>query len=66
MGSSPYIEGEHTLGVGRKGVMALRTLLLGLKEFLPSRKLLQHLPLPLPQGAGDADLPQSFMTKEDD
>ena len=66
MGSSPPVEGEPTLGFRRKGVLALRTLLLQPKEFLTPRKLLQHLPLPLSEGAGDADLPQYLVTNEDD
>ena len=66
MGSSPPVEGEPTLGVRRRGVLAPRTLLLCPKESLAHRKLLQHLPLPLPEGAGDADLPQYFAMSEDD
>ena len=66
MGSSPPVEGEATLGVRRRGILALRTLLLLLKEFPDHRKLLQHLPLPLPRGAGDVDLLQYFVTNEDD
>ena len=55
-----------TLGVRRSRVLVLRTLLLYLKELLTPRKLFLHLPLPLPEGAGDADLLQFSAMSEDD
>ena len=50
----------------RRGVPESDPLPRHLKEFLVPRKLLLPLLLPLPERAGDADLPQSSAMSEDD
>ena len=63
---SPCIGGAHSRSQEKRNSGAPRTLLPQPKEFLTPRKLLQHLPLPLPEGAGDGDLPRYFTTNKDD